>query len=169
MVKFATDVTGQVLCNIDHDGQLEALQRSQAVIEFALDGTILDANANFLAAVGYTRDEIRGRHHSLFVDPAEREGAAYREFWTLLGRGEFRSGEFKRMAKGGREIWIQATYNPIRNRDGVPIKVVKFATDITTQKLLVADATAQLAAVNRSQAVIEFAPDATILDANAIS
>jgi methyl-accepting chemotaxis protein len=167
VVKLASDVTAQVLRNIDHDGQLEALQRSQAVIEFALDGTILDANANFLAAVGYARDEVQGRHHSLFVDPEEREGAAYRAFWADLARGEFRSGEFKRVAKGGREIWIQATYNPIRDRDGVPIKVVKFATDITAQKLQVADATAQLAAVNRSQAVVEFAPDATILDANA--
>lgn len=167
VVKLATDVTPQVLRNIDHDGQLEALQRSQAVIEFALDGTILDANANFLAAVGYGLDEVQGRHHSLFVDPTEREGAAYRAFWADLGRGEFRSGEFKRIAKGGREIWIQATYNPIRDRDGVPIKVVKFATDITAQKLQVADAMGQLAAVNRSQAVIEFAPDATVLDANA--
>jgi len=167
VVKLASDVTDQVLRNIDHDGQLEALHRSQAVIEFALDGTILNANANFLAAVGYTLDEVQGRHHSLFVDSDEREGAAYRAFWTDLGRGEFRSGEFRRMAKGGREVWIQATYNPIRNRDGVPIKVVKFATDITVQKLQVADAMAQLAAVNRSQAVIEFAPDATVLDANA--
>ena len=167
VVKFATDVTAQVVRNIDHDGQLEALHRSQAVIAFALDGTILEANANFLAAVGYTLDEIQGRHHSLFVDPDEREEAPYRAFWADLGRGEFRSGEFKRIAKGGREIWIQATYNPIRNRDGVPIKVVKFATDITAQKLQVSDAMAQLAAVNRSQAVIEFAPDATVLEANA--
>ncbi|MGU3362883.1 PAS domain-containing protein [Methylobacterium sp. M6A4_1b] len=167
VVKLASDVTAEVLRSIDHDGQLEALQRSQAVIEFALDGTILEANANFLAAVGYARDEVQGRHHGLFVDPAERAGAAYQAFWADLARGEFRAGEFKRIAKGGREIWIQATYNPIRNRDGVPIKVVKFATDVTAQKLLVADAMAQLAAVNRSQAVIEFAPDATVLDANA--
>ncbi|CAA2100196.1 Biofilm dispersion protein BdlA [Methylobacterium bullatum] len=166
VVKFATDVTQQVLRNIDHDGQLGALQRSQAVIEFALDGTILNANANFLSAVGYALDEVQGRHHSMFVEPAEREGEAYREFWSVLGKGEFSSGEFKRIAKGGREVWIQATYNPIRDRDGVPIKVVKFATDITGQKLQVADAMAQLAAVNRSQAVIEFAPDATVLDAN---
>ena len=166
VVKLATDVTDEVLRAIDHDGQLEALQRSQAVIAFALDGTILEANANFLAAVGYRLDEVQGRHHGLFVDPDERAGDAYRAFWADLGRGEFRSGEFKRIAKGGREIWIQATYNPIRDRDGVPVKVVKFATDITAQKRLVADATAQLAAVNRSQAVIEFAPDATVLDAN---
>ena len=167
VVKFASDVTEQVLRAIDHDGQLEALHRSQAVIEFALDGTILTANANFLGAVGYRLDEIQGRHHSLFVDPAEQEGAAYRGFWDGLGRGAFASGEFRRIAKGGREIWIQATYNPIRDRDGRPTKVVKFATDITDQKLRTADATGQLAAVHRSQAVIEFAPDATVLAANA--
>lgn len=167
VVKLATDVTAEVQRHIDHDGQLDALHRSQAVIAFALDGTILDANPNFLTTVGYGLEEIQGRHHRLFVDPGEREGAAYYEFWADLARGEFRSGEFKRIAKGGREVWIQATYNPIRDRDGVPIKVVKFATDITAQKLQVADAMGQLAAVNRSQAVIEFAPDATVLDANA--
>ncbi|WP_412759949.1 PAS domain S-box protein [Methylobacterium litchii] len=167
VVKFASDVTDQVLRAIDHDGQLDALHRSQAVIEFALDGTILTANANFLAAVGYRLDEIQGRHHSLFVDPAEQAGAEYRGFWDRLGRGEFASGEFRRIAKGGREIWIQATYNPIRDRDGVPVKVVKFAADITARKLQTADATGQLDAVNRSQAVIEFAPDGTVLNANA--
>ncbi|WP_267355494.1 MULTISPECIES: PAS domain-containing protein [unclassified Methylobacterium] len=166
VVKLASDVTAQVLRNIDHDGQLAALHQSQAVIEFALDGTILAANANFLAAVGYRLDEVQGHHHSLFVDPADHGSAAYRSFWDRLGRGEFATGEFRRIAKGGREIWIQATYNPIRDRDGVPTKVVKFATDITAEKLRNADATGQLAAVNRSQAVIEFAPDATVLSAN---
>ncbi|WP_353890190.1 PAS domain S-box protein [uncultured Methylobacterium sp.] len=167
VVKFATDATDQVLRHIDHDGQLEALHRSQAVIEFALDGTVLGANANFLAAMGYALDEIQGRHHSQFVDATERTSVAYREFWAALGRGEFRSGEFRRIAKGGREVWIQATYNPIRDRSGMPVKVVKFATDITAQKLQTADALGQLAAVNRSQAVVQFAPDGTILDANA--
>ncbi|WP_267427380.1 PAS domain-containing protein [Methylobacterium sp. GC_Met_2] len=167
VVKFATDITAQVMRNIDHDGQLDALHRSQAVIEFALDGTILTANQNFLTAVGYRLDEVQGRHHSLFVDAGEQTGAAYREFWATLGRGEFASGEFRRIAKGGREVWIQATYNPIRDRDGVPVKVVKFATDITAHKLQTTDAAGQLAAVNRSQAVIQFAPDGTVLDANA--
>ncbi|MCJ2042084.1 PAS domain S-box protein [Methylobacterium sp. J-059] len=133
IVKFASDITSQVQRAIDHEGQLAALNRSQAVIEFSLDGTVLTANANFLAAVGYRLDEIRGQRHSMFVDADERTGEAYRNFWAELGRGEFMSGEFRRIAKGGREVWIQATYNPIRDRDGVPIKVVKFATDITAQ------------------------------------
>lgn len=167
IVKFATDVTQQVLRHIDHDGQLDALHRSQAVIEFALDGTVLSANANFLTAMGYELAEIQGRHHSQFVDPAECTSEAYQSFWAALGRGEFCSGEFRRIAKGGREVWIQATYNPIRDRNGMPVKVVKFATDITAHKLQSADAAGQLAAVNRSQAVVQFAPDGTILDANA--
>ena len=133
VVKFASDVSAQVQRNIDHDGQLEALHRSQAVIEFGLDGTVLTANANFLGAMGYGLDEIVGRHHSLFVDAVEGASVAYREFWAELARGEFSAGEFRRLAKGGREVWIQATYNPIRDRDGVPIKVVKFAADITAQ------------------------------------
>ncbi|SFM72323.1 methyl-accepting chemotaxis sensory transducer with Pas/Pac sensor [Methylobacterium pseudosasicola] len=118
---------------IDQAGQLDALQRSQAVIEFALDGTILTANPNFLDAVGYRLEEIRGRHHSLFVDAVEQHGSAYRGFWAQFARGEFAAGEFRRIAKCGREVWIQASYNPIRDRDGVPKKVVKFATDITAQ------------------------------------
>ncbi|TXN28834.1 PAS domain S-box protein, partial [Methylobacterium sp. WL93] len=133
IVKFASDITAQVQRAIDQEGQLAALNRSQAVIEFTLDGTILTANANFLNAVGYRLDEIRGQHHSLFVDANERTGEAYRSFWGQLGRGEFAAGEFRRIAKGGREVWIQATYNPISDRDGVPFKVVKFATDISTQ------------------------------------
>ncbi|RYY16289.1 MAG: PAS domain-containing methyl-accepting chemotaxis protein [Alphaproteobacteria bacterium] len=133
IVKLASDITAQVQRAIDQEGQLAALNRSQAVIEFALDGTVLTANANFLEAVGYRLDEIRGQHHSLFVDASERTEEAYRSFWAELARGEFKSGEFRRIAKSGREVWIQATYNPISDRDGVPIKVVKFATDITAQ------------------------------------
>ncbi|MCJ2105625.1 PAS domain-containing methyl-accepting chemotaxis protein [Methylobacterium sp. E-041] len=133
IVKFASDITALVQRAIDQEGQLAALNRSQAVIEFTLDGTILTANANFLNAVGYRLDEIRGQHHSLFVDANERTGEAYRSFWGQLGRGEFAAGEFRRIAKGGREVWIQATYNPISDRDGVPFKVVKFATDISAQ------------------------------------
>lgn len=135
VVKFATDVTAQTQRAIELDGQIAALNRSQAVIAFRPDGTILDANANFLAAVGYTLDEIRGRHHRMFVEEAERESPAYRGFWAALARGEYQSAEFRRIAKGGREIFIQATYNPITDRENRVVKVVKFATDITAQVL----------------------------------
>lgn len=133
VVKFASDVTAQKLHMMDLEGQIAALHRSQAVIAFTPDGTVLSANQNFLDAVGYRLDEIQGRHHSLFVDAAEQTGAAYRAFWDRLGRGEFVAGEFKRIGKGGRETWLQATYNPITDTDGTVLKVVKFAVDITAQ------------------------------------
>ncbi|GJE57091.1 MULTISPECIES: methyl-accepting chemotaxis protein [Methylobacterium] len=148
------------------DAKLAVLDRSQAIVEFKLDGTILTANANFLAAVGYTLDEIRGRHHSLFVEPGYSESAAYKAFWETLRRGEFQSAEYKRIAKGGREIWIQASYNPVLDRAGKPVKVIKFASDITTRKVRSLDLDGQIAALDRSQAVIAFALDGTILTAN---
>ncbi|MGD9867374.1 MAG: PAS domain-containing protein [Hyphomicrobiales bacterium] len=131
VVKFATDVTGQRLQSADFQGQLKAIGKSQAVIEFRLDGTILTANDNFLKAMGYSLEEIAGKHHSVFLEPAESAGAAYRSFWDKLGRGEFQSGEYRRVGKGGREVWIQATYNPILDMNAKPFKVVKYATDIT--------------------------------------
>ena len=147
--------------------KLQALDRSQAVIEFKLDGTILSANANFLKAVGYSLKEVRGQHHRMFVDPTERESADYKAFWASLARGEFQSAEYRRLGKGNREIWLQATYNPIFGPTGRPVKVVKFATDITAQKLRNADYEGKLAAIDKSQAMIEFTSDGTILNANA--
>ncbi len=131
----------------DARATLEALGRSLAIIEFKPDGTILTANANFLDAMGYDLAEISGRHHSLFVDPAERDSDSYRQFWAKLGRGEFNAAEFRRIAKGGREIWIQASYNPILDGSGKVCKVVKFATDITQQKLNAAHAQGQIDAI----------------------
>ncbi len=151
----------------DMAAQVAALHRVQAVIEFALDGTILQANDNFLQAVGYTEDEIRGKHHSLFVDPEHARSAEYRAFWARLGQGEFDAGQYRRFGKGGREIWIQASYNPVLDRFGRPVKVVKFATDITAQKQQAAELAGQLAAIDKSQAVIEFSMDGRILTANA--
>jgi len=133
IVKFASDVTAAVERSIDYEGQVQALHRSQAVIEFTLDGKILTANENFLAAMGYRLDEIQGRHHSLFVAPELKASAEYRLFWEALGRGEYVAGEYKRVAKGGREIYIEGSYNPIFDRDGRPIKVVKFAIDVTAR------------------------------------
>ena len=150
----------------DQHAKLAALSRSLATIEFALDGTILDANQNFLTVMGYTLDEIRGRQHSLFVEPADRESGAYRQFWERLRRGEFQTAAYKRIAKGGREVWIQATYTPVLDAAGKPVKIVKFATDITAHKQRSLDLEGQIAALDRSQAVIAFALDGTILSAN---
>ncbi len=166
VVKFATDITAEKLKSADHLGQIEAIDKSQAVIEFEVDGTILTANDNFLNAVGYTLDEIKGRHHSMFVEPALAASPEYRAFWDKLGRCEFDSGEYKRLGKGGKEIWIQASYNPICDPDGNPIKVVKYASDVTAQKLRNADYAGQIEAIGKSQAVIEFDMDGTIRHAN---
>lgn len=133
VVKIASDITMRKVRSADFEGQVDAINRSQAVIHFELDGTITDANDNFTGAVGYTLDEIVGQHHSIFVDPDYRRSSEYATFWEELGAGQFKAGEFKRFAKGGREIWIQATYNPILDAAGRPFKVVKFATDITAQ------------------------------------
>jgi methyl-accepting chemotaxis protein len=151
---------------LDLEGCANAVNKSQAVIEFNIDGTIRTANANFLAAFGYTLREIKGRHHSLFVDPAERDGAAYRNFWVELGRGEFDSGEYKRLGKDGREVWLQATYNPIFGPTGRPFKVIKYATDITAMMGRRAAAEGKLAAIDKAQASITFELDGTIRTAN---
>ncbi len=131
VVKFATDITARKMQNADYEGQLKAISTSQAVIEFNLDGTIITANQNFLNALGYSLDEIRGQHHRMFVSDKERNSAAYRQFWEALARGQYQAAEYLRVGKGGREIWIQASYNPIFDYNGRPFKVVKYATDIT--------------------------------------
>ena len=133
VIKYASDVTERVLQSADAEGQIAAIGKSQAVISFNLDGTVIDANENFLAAIGYSIDEIRGEHHRLFVDQATRQSSEYEEFWSALRRGEFQAGEFRRVTKKGRELWIQASYNPILDPDGKVLKVVKFASDITAQ------------------------------------
>src|SRR5262249_15277847 len=117
----------------DFRGQIDAISKSQAVIEFNLDGTIITANENFLSVMGYSLDEVKGQHHRLFVEPEYAQSAEYPVVWAKLGRGEFAADEFKRVARGGKEVWIQATYNPILDANGVPFKVVKYATDITAQ------------------------------------
>jgi methyl-accepting chemotaxis protein len=123
----------------DSSGQLAAINKSQAVIEFSLEGTILTANENFLSAVGYTADEIHGKHHSMLVDPIYANSAEYRQFWAELKGGQYQAGQYRRIGKGGREIWIQASYNPICDLNGRPFKVVKFATDITSAKQMEAE------------------------------
>lgn len=145
---------------------LAALSKSLAVIEFTPDGVILTANENFLGAVGYRLDEIKGRHHGLFVEPEYGKSHEYRDFWRRLKAGEFQAGEYKRFGKGGREVWIEASYNPIVDDSGSVIKVVKYATDITDKKLQFSDLSGQLAAISKAQAVIHFNLDGTIITAN---
>jgi methyl-accepting chemotaxis protein len=134
VVKFATDVTEEKLLTADFNGQIEAIDKALATIEFKMDGTVVNANANFLKALGYTLDEIKGKHHSMFVDESYRNTPAYREFWEKLNRGEYQAAQYKRIGKGGKEVWIEASYNPILDLNGKPFKVVKYATDITAQK-----------------------------------
>ncbi|QIJ75041.1 PAS domain-containing protein [Methylobacterium sp. NI91] len=166
IVKFALDVTAERLSAAETAGQIAAIGRSQAVIQFDLDGTVRSANANFLDALGYAAHEVEGRHHSLFVTREEAGSAEYRAFWEALARGEYRAGEFLRVGKDGREVWIQATYNPIFDPSGRPFKVVKYASDITEAKRNAADMSGRVEAARRSQAVIEFEMDGTVLDAN---
>ncbi|MFC2952305.1 methyl-accepting chemotaxis protein [Marinicaulis aureus] len=149
-----------------NDGILNALDRSQAVIEFTLEGKILHANKNFLDVTGYSLNEIIGRHHSIFVDRKEASSPAYKAFWEKLGNGEFDTGKYKRVTKAGEDIWIQAAYNPILDGNGKPFKVVKFATDITQTEITTNENSAKISAIGRSQAVIEFELDGTIITAN---
>ncbi|WP_081231865.1 methyl-accepting chemotaxis protein [Pseudoalteromonas luteoviolacea] len=166
VVKYASDITAQKAQAANYEGQLQAISKSQAIIEFNMDGTIITANENFLQTTGYTLAEIQGQHHSMFAEPDYANSQAYADFWHQLNQGKFDSGEYQRIGKNGKKIWIQATYNPIFDARGKPFKVVKFATDITTQKQQGADFAGQLAAIHKSQAVIEFNMDGTIIDAN---
>jgi methyl-accepting chemotaxis protein len=145
---------------------LEALKKSFAIIEFEPGGKILTANDLFCQTVGYSLHDIQGKHHSLFVDPTEVAQQSYREFWSNLDAGHYRSGEFKRFGKSQKEIWLQASYTPVTNASGKVTKVVKLALDITEAKMKAAENASFLQAIFRSQAVIEFGLDGTILEIN---
>ena len=138
VIKYATDITAIKEAVANAEGQLAAIRKSQAVIEFDLQGNVLDANENFLKAMGYTLAEIKGQKHALFVQPSERGGEAYAQFWQKLGRGEHDEAQYLRIAKGGRLVWLQASYNPILDSVGRPYKVVKYATDITATRMAAA-------------------------------
>ncbi len=159
MVKFATDVTADKLRNSEYAGRVAALDRAQAVIEFDLEGKILTANDNFLKTVGYTLREIVDQHHSIFCTPDYVTSEEYRDFWLRLQRGEFRAGRFHRVGKYGRDVWIQASYNPILDMSGRPMKVIKYAVDVTDQvqleQRLKAKTEAMSAAVQRLTESIE--------------
>jgi methyl-accepting chemotaxis protein len=139
VVKFASDITERQNERALLKGMFEAISASQALIEFNLDGTIITANENFLSVLGYSLDEIRGKHHSMFVCEDERDSAEYRRFWQNLNQGKFQAGQFARIGKNGKQVWIEATYNPVLDAVGNPIKVIKFATDITEKTKLLID------------------------------
>jgi methyl-accepting chemotaxis protein len=162
IVKFATDVTARRQAEADMQGRLSALDRSQGVIEFALDGTIIEANRNFLDAMGYEINDIAGRHHRIFVDPVEAASDEYRAFWARLRDGEHHAAVYRRLGRGGREVWIQATYNPILDTSGRPVRIVKYATDITAQTA--AAQTLQREVVALSAAVMGSAREAARAD-----
>jgi methyl-accepting chemotaxis protein len=145
---------------------LDAISCAFAVIEFELDGTIRTANQNFLNVMGYTLEEIRGQHHRMFVAPADSAMPSYKAFWEKLGQGEYQAAEFRRIARGGRDVWIQASYNPVLDRDGKAFKIVKVAMDVTVGKLATTDSAGQLDAISRSQAVIEFTVGGEVITAN---
>lgn len=145
---------------------VDAIHRVQAVIEFNLDGTIRTANENFLNTVGYSLDEIKGKHHRIFCEQMYAQSEEYKLFWKKLNEGHFETGEFRRLGKGGKEVWINASYNPIFGENGQVTKVVKFASDITESKNRQAEFEAKIAAISKSQAVIEFNLDGTIVTAN---
>ncbi|WP_276371569.1 PAS domain-containing methyl-accepting chemotaxis protein [Chryseolinea sp. H1M3-3] len=166
IIKLATNITESKVQNSAYSGQVDAIGKSQAVIEFGMDGTVITANQNFLSAMGYSLSEVKGKHHRMFVEDNYGRSVTYTEFWSKLNRGEFIADEFKRVGKGGKEVWIQASYNPILDLNGNPFKVVKFATDVTQQKIKNADYEGQLSAIGKSNAVIEFNMDGTIITAN---
>ncbi len=166
VVKFASDVTAATLQNAEYEGKVRAIDRVQAVIEFDLEGRVLTANENFLNIFGYGIEEVVGRHHRIFCEPGYAKTPEYAEFWQKLGRGEYDSGEFKRIGKDGTEVWLQASYNPILDAEGKPLKVVKFASDVTAAKLQNAEYEGKVRAIDRAQAVIEFDLEGTVLTAN---
>lgn len=143
-----------------------ALSRAMATIEFALDGTVVDANENFLGLMGYRLDEVVGRHHRMFVDPVDAAAPSYAAFWERLRAGEAQTAQFRRLAKGGREVWIEASYTPTLDDDGIMLGVVKIATDITARKQQSLDVQGQLAAISWAMAVVEFDLQGTVLDCN---
>lgn len=162
----ALDVTKWVEASLDAQGELAAVDRAQATIEFTTDGTIVSANENFLSVVGYALADLKGKHHAIFVDPAHRDSAEYADFWRDLAQGKPRSGEFLRFGKDGRRVWLRASYNPILDGAGQTKKVIKHAFDITPEKQKELDLEGQIDALGRSQAVIAFKPDGTVLTAN---
>lgn len=167
VVKLASDVTAARQLQADFAGQLAAIDRVQALVEFDMSGKVLRANQNFLDVFGYAADEIVGQHHRMFCETDYSRSPEYLNFWKRLGRGEFDAGRYCRLSKSGRDVWIQASYNPIMDSSGKPYKVVKFATDITHEVQAATETKGKLDAIGLSQAVIEFDMQGKVLTANA--
>ncbi|PPC82120.1 MAG: diguanylate cyclase, partial [Methylotenera sp.] len=156
VVQYATDITTQKIKNADFEGQVAAINRSQGVIELGLDGTILKANPVYLNMLGYNENELVGRHVSMVLDPAFAKSPAYNDLWANLMQGNSDSGQYKRIAKSGKEVWIQASYNPIYDVNGKLQKIANYTIDITEQKLQAAENAGKLSAIDKIQAVVEF-------------
>ncbi len=163
---MAQEIQSNIAQGKEFEGKMAAVSKAQAVVEFQMDGTILTANDNFCQTLGYPLAEIQGQHHRMFVDPADASSPAYAAFWAKLNRGEYDAGVYKRIGKSGKEVWIQASYNPILDAQNKPWKVVKLATDITAEKNTAADFEGKMTAISKAQAVVEFQMDGTILTAN---
>jgi len=151
-----------------YEGQLAAISQSTGVVEFDMSGKVIAVNDIYLKVLECVRSDVLGQRHDVYVDPAQRDSEANKQIWQMLLRGEAVTGEFKRIGQNGKEVWIQASYNPILNASGKPYKVVQYATDVTAQKIKYADFEGQINAINRSQGVIEIGLDGTILKANAV-
>ncbi|MEY8883395.1 PAS domain S-box protein [Donghicola sp. XS_ASV15] len=166
IVEVAQDITTNRMRNADFEGKVKALDRAQSIVEFDTDGRIIHANKNYLALMGYQPGDVIGEHHSMFVSPEVAASAAYAEFWAKLTRGEYHTGEYVRIGKDNKEVFISANYNPIFDIDGNVVKVVKFATDITKRRKRNAEFESKFEALDRSQGVVEFDLDGNILKAN---
>ena len=153
--------------NAQQASLLDAIERSMAVIEFDLQGTVLRANDNFLKTMSYSAEQIAGQPHRMFCTPAFARSADYNQLWTQLRNGQFQSGTFERVAGDGQSVWLEASYNPVRDDAGKVIKVVKYAMDVTPRLQAESEANAKLGAIDRAMAVIEFNLDGTIITANA--
>ena len=167
IIAIIQNITERVLTSVLNEGQVAAMNRAQTVVHFAMDGTIMWANSAFCAGFGYTLEEICGKNHAVLLDAAERESHEYLGFWHKLAAGEFATNVYRRIGKDGREVWIDASYDPILDRSGKPIRVVMFALDVTKRQLQNLENKGLMDAVNRSRSSISFKLDGTIIDANA--
>ncbi|HEY0963963.1 MAG TPA: methyl-accepting chemotaxis protein [Pseudomonadales bacterium] len=168
VIQYAVDITWQLLLNYDCEGQIKAIRASQAVCQFNPDGTVIEANDIFLDKLGYKASELVGQHHRMLVDGKQGESLEYTRFWNTLVQGEAKLGEFRLVTSDGRELWLHASYTPFLDHHGRVQKVMMYGVDVTGQKLVNSDYQGQIEGINASQAVIQFTPDGTIIDANTL-